>query len=221
MPEPRKSNAAWWIAGGCLFALVVASGIAVGVFYWGTKKVTRMAEEAADPAVREREAKELLGATALPPGYHAGLAASVGIGEMVHLTDTPQTSSETKFTDRGFVYFEHTFSPKQSRIGEYLAGAKGNTLEYVGTRLRTDEVLGNGLLNMDGQFVQYSARRGEFAVNDQAFPGFFTVFTVVCNNDDRERWAVWFEKAAAGAKSGTVTDEGAMKAFFGHFSLCR
>lgn len=221
MPEAKKSNVALWVVGGCLVLIIIGVGSVVGALYWGKKKITNMAHEMADPAMRDKRAKEMLGASALPPGYYAGVNISMGIVETARLTDVSPTGDvQTTYNERGFTYNE-SIRTDPSDIEDYLAGKRGNVLDKMGTRLRTDEVLRTGTLNVNGQLLQYSARRGEVTQDNEAIPGLFTIFTIACNGDNDERWAVWFEKAAADAKSGTVTDEEAMKAFFGHFNLCR
>lgn len=215
MQEAKKSNVGLWLLGGC--ALIVLLGLAavVGGVFWGTSKLSNMAEEMSDPAAREKKAKEILGASALPPGYHAGVSISMGLAKTARLGDVPGAISE-----RGFVYND-SMGSGESKIAGYVAGNGANVFDEMGTRLRTDELLANGTFDVNGQRVGYSTRRGEVTLDNQAVAGFFTIFTIDCSGDDRERWAVWFEKAAPEATGGTVTNAEEMKAFFGHLNLCR
>lgn len=228
-PQPPRSSGRWifWVLGGCLIVVLLVVGGIAGVYYWGKNKLTTMVEEQTDPAKREERLKEMLGAQTLPPGYHAGVNVSLGLARTAWLSDVPVSGEEAHFRERGFVYNETIRAGEQeSEMEAFLAGKSGNVIEEMGVRLRSDELIDAGTLEVNGQRLQYFARRGEVTHDEQAIAGIYSVVTIRCA-DNRERWAVWFQRVppstptAEIARPGSVIDESAIRAFFGHFRICR
>lgn len=222
MNEKPKSRVWMWILGGCLVLVVVVAGVLVGVFFWGRQTLTTMVEEQTKPEVRETRAKETLGATALPPGYRAGINVSMGIVRSLRLGDSADGTSVEK---RGFVYHEF-LRASESEMDDFLAG-KSNILDEMGTRVRADERLRDAIIEVNGKQIHYYVQRGEITDSDAAMPALITVMTFQCAGEDRERWGIWFQKEAAATPTaqvdvdGSVGDEKAIRAFVGHFNVCR
>ena len=225
MPEPQKSRWVFWVLGGCL--LIVGLGIAgiVGVYYWGKSKLTTLVEEQTDPMARERNAKAMLGAQTLPPGYHAGVSFSIGLAKTVRLSDNPVTANEPTFRDRGFV-FNDSISAEKNDLDDFLSGTKGNLLDKMGVRLRSDEKLGDGTLSVNGQELHYYAHRGEVTLDEEVIPSLVSVITIGCP-DKRDRWAIWFQRVEPGTPTadvprvGSVVAPEAIQDLFGHFRICQ
>lgn len=220
--QERSKRPVWiWILGGCLLLILIAVALAIGGIYWGSGKLATMAEEQSNPEVREQKAKEILHATSLPPGYHAGFSISLGIVRSARLADHPDGFAEAT---RGFAYNE-SIRGGESKVDAYVAGTAGNVLDEMGTRVRTDEVLLESTVEVDGRTVHYSVREGEVSEADEAIPALFTLMTIRCD-DDRERWGVWFQRVDSEAPAtesdleGTVGEPAAIRDFLGHFAVC-
>jgi len=220
MNHKPKSRVWIWVLRGCLVLVVGVVVVLFGAFYWGREKLTTMVEEQSRPELRETRAKEMLGATALPPGYRAGISVSLDIVRGVRLGDSADGTSVDK---RGFVYQE-TLSRLTSKLDEFLAG-KSNLLEDMGTRIRADQRLRDATIEVNGHKIHYYVLHGEITDSDAAMPALMTVMTFQCPGD-RERWGVWFQKKDAATPAaqvdvdGSVGDEKAIRAFSGHFNVC-
>lgn len=221
MNEKPKSRVWIWVVGGCLALVVGVVVVLFGALYWGREKLTSMAEEQTRPETRETRAKEMLGATELPPGYRAGVNVSLGIVRAVRLGDSADGTSVEK---RGFVYQE-SLRTSTSKLDDFLKG-KSNVFEEMGTRIRADERLRDATIEVNGQQVHYYVQHGEVTDLDVAMPALITLMTFQCPAGDRERWGVWFQKKDAATLAtqldvdGSVGDEKAIRSFLGHFNVC-
>lgn len=226
MPDKPKGSPAGWCLGGCLLFVVGCVLVFLSIYLYGRGAVTTLVEEQTDPAARERKAKELLGATQLPPGYYAAVGnISMGIVKSARLTDKPVVEKEAAiFNERGFV-FNESIRSSTSKVDDFV-DKKGNVLDEMGTQVRSDETLRDGTFEVNGQQIDYHVRRGEVTEGSDAVPGIFTVFRIKCT-DNRDRWAVWFQKVPTSTQTsdipmqGSVADEAAMKDFFSHFHICK
>ena len=227
-PQPPKASTKWvfWLLGGCLFLVVIVVGGIVGVYYWGKSKVTTYIDEQTDPVKREQSVKRMLGAETLPPGYYAGVSVSLGVVRTTSLTDaSPDDAS--KFRERGFVFNESMRAGEaKAKVEQFAEGEGGNVVEEMGVRMRSDEDLGRGALEVNGQNLRWYARRGEVTTSNEAIPGVYSVVLIGCG-DSRERWAVWFQRVPPTTatsdfpRADSVVDENAIRHFFSHFHLCR
>ena len=225
---PRSSRPTWifWVLGGCLLFVMLIVGSIVGVYYWTKSKLTAMVEEQTDPVKREEGLKAMLGAQTLPPGYHAGVNISLGLARSARLSDKPMGDDNPRYEQRGFIYCDSIRAGEtESTIEKFVAGKSGNVINEMGIRLRSDESLGGGALEVNGQQLRWYARRGEVAEEEQAVPGLYSIVTIRCS-DGRDRWAVWFQRVDPStpisdvARAGSVMDESAMRAFLSHFRIC-
>ena len=226
-PRPSQSSSwVFWVLGGCLlFVILIAGGLA-GVYFWTKSKLTTLVEEQTDPAKREQRLKTMLGAQTLPPGYHAGVNISLGLARSAWLSDKPMGDDNPRYDQRGFIFSESIRAgDEESEVEKFVAGKSGNVVEDMGTRIRSDETLGEGELDVNGQRLHYYSRRGEVSQEKQAVPGIYSIVTIRCS-DNRNRWGVWFQRlepsipTAEIARSGSVLDEGAIRGFFSHFRIC-
>lgn len=228
-PPPPRSSSRWifWVLGGCLLIAVLVVGGIVGVFYWGKNKLTTYVEEQANPATREQRLKEMLGAQTLPAGYHAGASISLGLARTAWLSDRPMAGNEAQYGERGFVFNESMRAGEaKAKVEQFAEGEGGNVVDEMGVRMRSDEILDAGTLEVNGQRLRWYARRGEVTHSSEAVAGVYSVILIGCG-DTRERWAVWFQRVPASTptaeipRDGSVIDENAIRAFFSHFRLCR
>ena len=224
--QQTKSRWIFWLLGGCLLIVIVGVAAVAGLAYWGKKKVTTFVEEQTDPAKREQRTKELLGAQTLPPGYYAGVSLSIGLVRTAWLSDSPM-SDENHYRERGFVFNESMRGgDAKPNIEKFVAGEHGNVIDEMSVRLRSDENLGTGTLEVNDQRLEYHARRGEVTHSNEAVPGVYSIVLIRCG-DDRERWAAWFQRVPPSTptadipRAGSVIDEESIRAFFAHFHLCR
>jgi len=147
---------------------------------------------------------------------------SLGVVRTALLTDN---ADGTTYDKRGFVYNE-SFRTSTSKVENYLAGKGGNLLDEMEYRIRSDENLRDSTLEINGQNIHYYVRRGEIATSDIAMPALMTLMTIRCP-DDRERWAVWFQREPAATPTaqldiaGSVGDEKAIKEFLGYLKVCQ
>jgi len=217
--QPRTSSAGWllWLFGGCLLIVILIVAGVVGFFWWGKNKLTNIVEEQRDPVKREMRAKEMLGASALPPGYYAGMSINVGLAGTTSLSDMPMSGEQQQYGERGFI-FNDSIRAGEGKAEQFVKGQSGNTLDDSGVHLRSDEVLGDGTLEVNNQKLQWFARRGEVTHSDQAVPGQYSVILIRCS-DDRERWAVWFQKLPSESPAPVTEGEG-IREFFSHFHIC-
>lgn len=225
-PRPSQSRWIFWLLGGCLLLVIVTVVGIAGVYYWTKNKLTTMVEEQTDPAKREQNLKKMLGAQSLPPGYHAGVNISLGLARTGWLSDKPIGDDNPRYDQRGFIFSESIRAgDEESDVEKFVAGKSGNVVEDMGTRLRSDETLGEGRLDVNGMQLHYYARRGEVVQEQQAVPALYSVATIGCP-DRRDRWAVWFQRVEPSvstadiARPGSVIDESAIRAFYSHFRLC-
>ncbi len=216
---PRTSSAGWllWLLGGCLLIVILIVAGIVGFAWWGKNKLTNIVEEQRDPVKREMRAKDILGATALPPGYHAGMSINVGLASTTSLSDTPMSGDDMTYGERGFI-FNDSIRAGEAKAETFAKGQGGNVLDDSGVRLRSDEVLGDGTLEVNNQKLQWSARRGEVTHSNQAIAGEYSIVIIQCS-DDRERWAVWFQKQPSESPAPVTEAEG-IREFFSHFHIC-
>ncbi|MBW3564170.1 MAG: hypothetical protein KY459_05555 [Acidobacteria bacterium] len=220
--QERSKRPVWiWLLGGCLLLILLAVALVIGAMYWGSGKLASMVEEQSNPEMREQKAKEILGGTSLPPGYHAGFSISMGLVRSARVADHPDGFAEAT---RGFVYNE-SIRGGESKVDAYVAGTAGNVLDEMGTRIRTDELLLESTVEVDGRTVPYSVREGEISESDVALPALFTLMTIPCD-DDRERWGVWFQRrdsettVTGSDLEGTVGDPDAISDLLGYFDVC-
>ena len=218
-PPPRTSSAGWllWLVGGCLLIVIVVVAGVVGFLWWGKTKLTNIVEDQRDPVKREMRAKEMLGASALPPGYHAGMSINVGLAGTTSLSDMPMSGEDMQYDERGFI-FNDSIRAGEPKAERFARNEGGNSLDDSGVRLRSDEVLDGGTLEVNNQKLTWSARRGEVTHSGQAIPGQYSIILIRCS-DDRERWAVWFQKMPS-ENPAPVTEAAGIRDFFSNFHIC-
>jgi hypothetical protein len=227
MSQSSQPRWLFWVLGGCLLVILLGVAGVVGVYYWGKNRLTALVEEQTDPVKREQNFREMLGAQKLPPGYHAGVNISLGLARLAWLSDKPVGDDNPRYNERGFIFGDSMRAgDEETDMEKFLAGNSGNVIEKMGVRIRSDEILGAGALQVNGQQLQYYARRGEVAQEKQAVPGIYSVTTIRCS-DDRERWAVWFQRVPPATptaeipRAGSVVEESAIRDLFSHFRICR
>lgn len=168
----------------------------------------------------------MLGARTLPPGYHAGVNISLGLARGAWLSDKPMGDDNPRYDQRGFIFNESIRAGEtESAVEKFVAGKSGNVVSEMGVRLRSDESLGGGALEVNGQQLRWYAHRGEVEEEEQAVAGLYSVVIIRCS-DDRQRWAVWFQRVDPATptpdvpRAGSVIEESAIRAFFSHFRIC-
>ena len=233
---PRKKTSPWVIVGiGCAAIVVIGLGAITTVGFLGYRWAKKMEAEIKDPTTRAAKVQQVLGAERLPDGYHPMVSVSFPfVMDMAILSDRPPDTKGQpgKIEQRAFMYFQMLnpqFSEQDMR--PYFEGKTNDpsALERSGIklRIRSDEVLRRGVFPSKGYEVMYLAQRGEVAVSEAESEGINTLMLVDCPQDTRMRMAIWVApdpdpeaKADSPALVGTPADEGAVRAFMEHFSLC-
>lgn len=245
----KKSTGSWWITAGCGCAVLIALGIGAigGVGWMGYSRVKGYVEDLEDPERRSQRARELLGAEALPEGYHGVFFVEIPwLATLVALSDDPRLAQrledmeeieEYSLSDPGRHFFFYTLyeidedgdgpreglSPGRSKTGGGQVNIQIEDLELI-----SDQQLEEGILELGEQKIELVAHRGAH-IDDfgDRKPGIYSTMAIGCP-DGKRRVAVWFERRnppSEGASereipAGSPADLEALETFMGHFELC-
>ncbi len=235
-PPPAKRTSPWVYVGcGCALALVIG---ALAVFFIGKgvmRSFKHMAQDMADPRMREQRTREMLGYTTLPDGYYAGGAISVPlISDMAFLTDRqPEAGASAhggpmEFDQRGFMFMKILLAriPAGDDARRHLLDKNGQSPWNSSVRIDANSTLGEGDLQAGGAHVYYRATRGDVTMNRNHHHGLVTPMLIGCP-DNRMRLGIWSgpdpdPDASDGQlnRAGTPADPKAIAAFLDHFTLC-
>jgi hypothetical protein len=229
-PAPKKRSPWLWVGLGCLSILVVGGCAFAGLAYWGFSKVKDWGEEMADPAMRFNNAKEILGAQELPPGYGSLFAANLfgkvrtavlsdsvlsdgGAGEDPDRLLTYYQGSVTTDEVRGFVPF---FEGKHELVETLAPGH----LPLEETQLR--EVTVRGKLESNGATVGYAIGPGSFQgrfSNTGEEEAQVTSAMIDCPGDAEVRLLGWRTPLPPEGSAGDPAAE--LGQLLSHFHLCQ
>jgi len=235
MNGERKTSPWVYVGIGC--AVIVVLGIAgLGTLgFFGYRWAKEVESEMKDPARREAKVKAVLGCERIPDGYHPMVSLSIPLFmDMAMLSDQPpREGGEVRgFDQRGFIYFQ-MLNPRFDERGvrDYFEGKTDDASVLrrngINVDVHSKEMLGRGVLEMDGHAILYLAQRGGLHLDHGATEGINAMMLVDCPDDARMRMAIWFgpdpdPSARAGSEElrGTPAEEGTLRAFMGHFRLC-
>ncbi|HVG60278.1 MAG TPA: hypothetical protein VNA24_17095 [Hyalangium sp.] len=238
--QQQKKRSPWLYVGigcGCLLLLGVGAFVAGGVFL--VKKGQQLQQDMANPITRTELVKKTLGAQTLPEGYYAVMSISVPA-----LVDTAVLSNRAPGTPQSgqpggeivFVYLFIKPSTVQDREGlrRYLEGESedASVLTRNNIHVGKNELIGRGVLALEGRRVLYLAQRGELQTrhseSESKGPLLNSILFIECPGQDRLRMALWMAPDPAPGKpleqlelKGTPVDPETMRTFMSHINPCQ
>jgi hypothetical protein len=244
--QPKKTSPWVWVGVGCLGFVVLSVGGVIAVGMFGYHKAKQFEAELKDPQARAAKVRSILGASQLPPGYHAVVGMSVPfVMDMAMLSDEEPDFQHPErrrggLGQRGFLYIR-TLSAggnDKQQLRDYFEGRSDDADVLRRNNIRLDrrgEVLRRGVLDMrEDMKLMYVAQRGELEMSSARSHGISTVMLLDCPGDGKQRFGIWFgpDPAAAGKGgasaeapadtdlTGTPADEAAIREFMDHFRVC-
>ncbi len=229
-----KQRSPWVYVGiGCTVVVVlgVLGVLGGGLYLYQTMQQT--VADMKDPVARDEKVRELLGAESLPPGYHAMMALKIPFAlEMAMLSDkeADDEGNIEDFDTYGFLYFRMP-TKTDSELKDYFEGKSSDASVFKRKKLNldidSDEVLGRGLLSVNGQNLLYISQLGSMNSDHGRNSGIQTLILIECEQDRRMRLAIWFgplpEKNEIGdwLLEGTQADESELETFMSYFTICK
>lgn len=236
MPEGKQGTPVWvWVGLGCLVAVVAAVGAVVALSWFGYQKVKEVEAEMRDPEARASAVLSVLGADALPEGYHPLVGFSVPfLMRVAILTDRPPEQDGSPgggFEERGFVFIEMLRRDSgRDELRDFFEGRTDDpqVLRDHDIRIDAEEVLDRGAIELDDATVLWLASRGRVRMSGSSSQGLTTLLLFQCGvADSRGRLGIWFspdpDPDTPGPeldRTGTAADPEAIRAFVEPFSVC-
>ena len=238
--EQKKKRSPWLYVGigcGALLILGVGAVVAAGLFL--VKKGQQLQQDMANPVTRTEMVKKTLGAQTLPEGYHAVLSISVPaiMDTAVLSTRAPDAPpSGQPGGERVFVYFFIKPSTMQDReeLRKYLEGESedASVLARNNIHVGKNELIGRGVIALEGRRVLYLAQRGELETRhrerESKEPLLNTILFIECPGQNRLRMGLWMAPDPAPGKpleqlelKGTPVDPETMRTFMSHINPCQ
>jgi len=201
----ERRTLAWAGCGLSVFLVVVAL---LAVVYYSVQSAKRHVGQEAEPADRTAAALSILGARTLPDGYYAVAGMTLpGLVQAVVLTDVPPGADGRidRFENRLFIYLEtRTSAPAGSAATEIET-----LLDVWPGRLKLElqETLSGGWERARGTLrfptwqATYRLGRGIVSLGPGKLEGAFTLVSLECTGDDRQRTALWFDTRSGDPES--------------------
>jgi len=229
LKKPRRISS---FGCGCGVVIALVLAVLIGISWYAYEKGKDFESSLRDPAARDARSREILGYEKLPAGYHPMGGFSIPfVMEMAMLSDRNPPpgegvkGAEDAFRSHGFVFMRTRGGGKERReLNEFFSGARKTTDFFKETDLSFDveERLGQGNFPLDPAKVRYVTERVSMGLGGEPHDEVLARLLIQCPGDERLRVALWFEPfPAEGELAGTPGDPEAIKAFLGHFDLCR
>jgi hypothetical protein len=232
---PDRKRTSPWVYVGCgcgALAILALAGVAV-MAWLAYRETQNLAKSWSDPKEAAARTRAVLGYDKLPEGYYPMVTFSLPfVMDMAMIGDTPPAPGAKPegsypftftFKERGFMY------TKMRRWGRSRREHSGNLPEWPqgDTKIETEEVIGRGEVDANGQRVSYTAFRGEVSQGGHSHPGITTMIQIDCPQDERERFGMWYgpdpkpgETATPADFTGTNADPEEIRKFVSHFRFC-
>ncbi|WP_224363638.1 hypothetical protein [Hyalangium versicolor] len=238
-PTEKKKRSPWLYVGiGCGVLLLLGIGGTVAAVMFGMSKFKEFTEDMADPVKRTEMAKKTLGADDLPEGYSAVVALSVPaiMDVALLMSGEPQEPSEQaeQAPVRTFVYFFIKASSLKDveELRAFLEGRSddASVLRRNHIDIQTREIIGRGVLQLDGRRVLYLSQRGVLrsSQNEDDGPGLNSLTFIECPGQNLLRMGLWHSPDPSPETpldqldvKGTPVDPEAIRAFMSHLNPCR
>jgi hypothetical protein len=224
---------------GCLIVGVVGVIVGIALTFWLFRWADEVKETIKDPASREQQAMDILGAEALPEGYYAMLGVRVPfILETAILTDQEPDEGEEPpgLGKQGLLYFSmRSFGRDREDLDAFFRGETDDpaVLRKHNVQMDLDERVASGVIERATGQINWVSHRGEMDSMDAGgrHEGLVTLLQVHCS-DSRNRLGLWFapepepdlgEESRRDSEStleGSIADPLEVEAFVGHFRFC-
>lgn len=231
--EDEKKTPTWvWIVVGCSIPVVLMIILFGGMVFFGYRVANQLK---GTPEQRGEQAKEVLGAKAIPEGYYPAISLSVPfLFEMTMLSDRQIDFVKDKdkgpaFDEKGLIYVKSIRGNNEKKLRDFIDG-KADPSEMLGqgnVRLGRLEPIGRGEMEGAGGVLHWASNRGNLTAHGKNIDGLVDLIYVECKGDSKFRLAVWFgpdphkgQDLATANYSGTPADESEIRGFMSQFSLC-
>lgn len=235
----KKKTSPWLYVGiGCGGLVLLAIIGTVAAVMFGVSKIKEIKEDMANPVTRTEKVKKMLGAQTLPDGYNAFMSLSVPLvmDTAILSTRPPEDAgkhSKAKGDVRTFMYF-HFMSSSMNDREQLMAFMEGRSddssvLTRNNIHVNTRELIGRGVMEIDGRRLFYLAQRGEVQ-SQESKPGAGLTAMVLfeCPGQTTLRMGMWMAPDPSPQApidqidlKGTPGDPDAVKAFMSHFNPCQ
>ncbi len=238
--EAEKKRSPWLYIGiGCGVLLLAGVGAVIGGGVFLFKKGQQYQQDMANPLTRTEKVKQTLGAQTLPEGYHAVMSLSVPaiLDTAILSTHAPNAPSSAQTGDeRVFMYFflKPSSVKDLEELRRYVEGQSNDpsVLTRNNIQVGENELIGRGVIPLEGRQVLYLAQRGELQTqhsgDENPGPLLNSILLIDCPGQNRVRMALWMAPdPAPGAPleqldlKGTPVDPDAMRAFMSHINPCQ
>jgi hypothetical protein len=230
--QPKKKTSPWvWVGVGCLALIVLIVGGFMIAGFMAYRMGKAMVQDMTDPKARSVKVQKILGAQAIPEGYHPMFALSLGpLMDMAMLSDRQPKAdgSISGFDKHGFLYMRFPKTHNEDELRDYMEGKRDDPGLGNKMSLRSQEVLKRGSFDLNGETLLFVAQRGEFQSDQVRHKGIQTAMLLDCPGPQKTRMALWFAPDPSPGHplkptdlAGTPADEGALKDFMSNFKPCQ
>jgi hypothetical protein len=236
-PEQKKKTSPW-VYVGCGCGLLVVVGVIAGValYIFGSRQLEKFEADMANPVVRNEQAKKMLGAQTLPEGYSSEMVLSVPmVIDTAILTtqreDVPANLQQGELRNFLYMHLKPATLNDVEELTAYLEGRSddASVLERNNIHVQAKEIIGRGVLQLDGRRLLYLTQRGTLQSNqhESQGPGLNAIVLFDCPGQPTIRMGMWTAPDPAPQTplkqldtKGTPVDVDAVRAFMSHFNPC-
>lgn len=230
----KKSNVLLYIGIGCAVIILLGGILLVGLSFLGVKKFKELEADIKNPGPK---ALELLGTAELPAGYNAQLALPIPfVMDLVIISNgEPMTEDRTDgdqdMGTEGLFYFKLAWGgEKDQELQDYFDGKTDDprALREANIDIDTQEIIKRGVLDLNGQTLNYVVQRGNVQTSGNTQEGLNALFLIHCDGDEKMRFGIRYGEdpnpdmpASDLDLTQTIADEDNLREFLGHFTFCK
>jgi hypothetical protein len=240
-PQEERRRSAWgWVGCGCGILVLLAALVVGGIAFLLHRQAGETAAGLNDPAAVAKKAQEVIRYRQLPEGLRPVSTLSIPfVMEMAIFAD--RDLQKGGLATRTFPTGTHSFIyiKTLNLIGAGTTEAESRRLlsprrndlpawmQKFGFRVRRNQTVRTGTLEVGGHTVFYKAVRSNFLTPRQNLATLMSMMVVECPGSRWTHTALWMVPDPAPDKllddaeaAGTPADPQAIAALLGHFSLC-